>query len=110
MTIKSISVEYESNNSKDVFRRGDTISGRVLLVVSKQTTIKSFSVKAIGEAKVLWTEYYGGNMHFTYWNKDDIFSMENNLLQQGRDGADIIFIIIIIIVVVIIIIIIIIIS
>ena len=87
MTIQSVSIEYDSVKPQNVFRRGDRLAGRVVLVLSSETTVDSFCVRAEGKAKVRWSEHYGGNTYVTYTSKEQIFTLEHLLLQQGRDGT-----------------------
>ncbi|XP_055017899.1 arrestin domain-containing protein 3-like [Boleophthalmus pectinirostris] len=80
MTIESFSIEYDANNKDNVFSKGDTISGRVVLELSKETKLNRLIVKAKGKATVRWTEHYGPRLHITYTAKEKYFSIEKHLL------------------------------
>lgn len=82
MTIQSISIEYDAKNEENVFFSGDSITGRIVLSVGKSTKIERLSLKAKGKAKVLWNEYYGGNIHVPYFSKVKFFSIEKTILQR----------------------------
>lgn len=56
MTIKNISIKYDSLNSKNVFTNGDSINGRIIVEASKDSPIHSLVLTAVGAAKVLWHE------------------------------------------------------
>ncbi|XP_072289975.1 uncharacterized protein [Eucyclogobius newberryi] len=90
MTIESFSVEYDANNKDNVFSRGDTITGRVVLELSKETKIQGLSVKAKGKASVRWTEHYGPRLHITYTSKEKYFCIENPLLDDSKRSSKVI--------------------
>uniref|UniRef100_A0A3B4AI11 Arrestin C-terminal-like domain-containing protein n=1 Tax=Periophthalmus magnuspinnatus TaxID=409849 RepID=A0A3B4AI11_9GOBI len=83
MAIKSFSIEYDAKNKDNVFSRGDSISGRVVLDVSKETKLERLTVKAKGKASVRWTEHYGPRLHITYTAKEKYFSIEKHLLDDS---------------------------
>ncbi|XP_034025349.1 arrestin domain-containing protein 3-like [Thalassophryne amazonica] len=89
MTIQSISVEYDARNEDNVFFKGDTVTGRIVLEVAKETKIECLSVKAKGKAVVSWTEHYGPNLHITYSSKEKFFSIKKTILQNPRGGSEI---------------------
>ncbi|XP_072289974.1 arrestin domain-containing protein 3-like [Eucyclogobius newberryi] len=84
MTIESFSIEYDANNTDNVFSRGDTIRGRVVLELSKETKIDRLTVKAKGKASVLWTEYYSPVHHMVYTSKEKYFTIDKNVLDSTR--------------------------
>ncbi|KAJ0019324.1 hypothetical protein NQD34_006893, partial [Periophthalmus magnuspinnatus] len=86
MAIKSFSIEYDAKNKDNVFSRGDSISGRVVLDVSKETKLERLTVKAKGKASVRWTEHYGPRLHITYTAKEKYFSIEKHLLDDSTRG------------------------
>ncbi|XP_071396015.1 arrestin domain-containing protein 3-like [Centroberyx affinis] len=83
MTIQSISIEYDAKNEENFFSSGDSITGRIVLVVSQETKIERLSVKAKGKANVSWTEHYG-KVRVTYRAKEKFFSLEKIILQEGQ--------------------------
>lgn len=90
MTIESLSVEYDANNKDNVFERGDRITGRVVLELSKQTKFQSLSIKAKGKASVMWTEHYGPQVHITYTAKEKYFSDKKSLLADSNPVSKVI--------------------
>lgn len=50
------------------FSEGDTVTGTVSFILTKDTKVKSVSIKAKGEANVYWkegdTSYYGHREYF----------------------------------------------
>lgn len=90
MTIEKLSIEYDANNRDNVFARGDTITGRVILELSKETKLKNLSIKIKGKASVLWTEHYGPRLHITYWANEKYFSNQKCLLDDTNPAAKLI--------------------
>uniref|UniRef100_A0A8C8DDC2 Arrestin C-terminal-like domain-containing protein n=1 Tax=Oncorhynchus tshawytscha TaxID=74940 RepID=A0A8C8DDC2_ONCTS len=84
MTIQIFTIKYDAENGPYVFSRGDTITGRIILVVSAETKIKCLSIKAKGKAHVLWEEDYGLYLDETYRAKYEYFSIEQCVLQEGN--------------------------
>lgn len=82
MAIEKLSVEYDANGKDNVFAAGDTITGRVTLELSKDTKIKTLSIKAKGKASVMWTEYYAPNVYVTFTAKEKYFSDKKHLLDD----------------------------
>lgn len=56
MTIKTVFIEYDALNSKNVFTNGDTINGRIIVLASKDSPIRSLVLIAEGVARVCWHE------------------------------------------------------
>ncbi|CAL1615931.1 unnamed protein product [Knipowitschia caucasica] len=83
MTIESFSIEYDANNKDNVFSRGDSIRGRVVLELPKETKFQFLVIKAKGKASVKWTEHYGPRLHITYYSKEKYFSIEKQLLDDA---------------------------
>lgn len=77
MTIKSFSVDYNTVTEYWGYS----------LEVSKETTVKSLVVKAIGNAKVEWNEHQN-KCTKEFSSKKEYFSLEQILLQEGKmDGV-----------------------
>uniref|UniRef100_A0A3Q3M4T6 Arrestin domain-containing protein 3-like n=1 Tax=Mastacembelus armatus TaxID=205130 RepID=A0A3Q3M4T6_9TELE len=90
MTIKHFSIEYDAINSKNTFTNGDTINGRIIVEVSKQTRIQSLVLIATGKARVCWQEQYGDN-HHVYWADEKYYSVQHHILREARqDGTEVI--------------------
>nr|XP_046242922.1 arrestin domain-containing protein 3-like [Scatophagus argus] len=91
MTITNFSIEYDSINSKNTFTNGDTINGRIIVEVSKETKVQSLNFIAQGEARVRWSEYYGQNQHRVYWANEKYYDVKHHILRESRqDGTEVI--------------------
>lgn len=82
MTVKRFSLEYDAVNSKNVFTNGDTVNGRIILQVSKDSKIRALVLFATGGAHVEW--------HVD----EDVFSLHQQyydimhyILQESREGG-----------------------
>lgn len=92
MTVTHFTIEYDSINSKNTFTNGDTITGRVILEVSKETTISSLVFIGKGEARVRWSEQYGQYQHHVYWQNEKYYEVKHYLVRASRqDGKVYIF-------------------
>ncbi|KAL0979754.1 hypothetical protein UPYG_G00189200 [Umbra pygmaea] len=89
MAIKCFSVDYSMSNEQGTFSSGDRLTGRVTLVLSRDITLQSLSVEAIGKAEVKWTEPDGKNV-VVYSEKEKYFCLRT-LLQEGKgDGSEVV--------------------
>lgn len=92
MTVTHFTIEYDSLNSKNTFTNRDTITGRVIVDVSKDTTITSLVFIGKGEARVRWSEHYGQHHHHVYWQNEKYYEVKHYLLRATRqDGKTYIF-------------------
>ncbi|XP_036954513.1 arrestin domain-containing protein 3-like isoform X1 [Acanthopagrus latus] len=91
MTVKHFSLDYNKLNERGTFSPGDTLSGRVTVVTSKETKAQCFSVKAKGKAKVTWHEQQGQATR-VHSEKKKYFYFEHIILQDKNkgDGSEII--------------------
>ncbi|XP_018963868.1 arrestin domain-containing protein 3 isoform X2 [Cyprinus carpio] len=83
--IWNFAIEYDALNDRNTFSNGDTLLGRVIMEVSKETKIKALTVKVKGKADVSWTETQGEDS-VTYWDKEKYFSQTLPVLPE--DNAD----------------------
>lgn len=91
MSITSFSIEYNAINSKNTFTNGDTITGRIILEVSKDTKFQALTFIASGRAQVFWTEHYGQYDTRVYWADEKYYEVKQHILRQLREeGSDII--------------------
>ncbi|XP_062236406.1 arrestin domain-containing protein 3-like [Platichthys flesus] len=91
MTILNFSIEYDGVNSHNIFTNGDTINGRIIVEVSKETKVRSLVFIAQGKARVVWHEYYGQNQHRVFWADEKYYSIEHHILREARqDGTEVI--------------------
>ncbi|XP_016331565.1 arrestin domain-containing protein 3-like [Sinocyclocheilus anshuiensis] len=87
MTIRNFAIEYDALNDRNTFSNGDTLAGRVIMEVSKETKIKALTVKVKGKADVSWTESHGEES-VTYWDKEKYFSQTQSVLpEDNTDGS-----------------------
>ena len=87
MTIELFSIEYDANNSQNTFTNGDTITGRIILQVSKKTRIQSLIFRAKGKANVCWHEHYGQYTHVVITSNEKYYDIERPIFTEvGRDG------------------------
>lgn len=87
MTVTHFSIEYDSINSKNTFTNGDTITGRVIVEVTKDTTINSLVFIGKGEARVRWSEHYGQYQHHVYWQNEKYYEVKHYLLRATRQDG-----------------------
>ncbi|XP_061585004.1 arrestin domain-containing protein 3-like [Cololabis saira] len=91
MTIKTFQIEYDAINDKNTFTNGDTINGRIILEVSKETRIESLVFMAEGKANVCWHEQHGQHHHHVYWSNEKYYSIKDHILRESRqDGTEVI--------------------
>ncbi|XP_070821107.1 arrestin domain-containing protein 3-like [Chaetodon trifascialis] len=91
MTINNFSIEYDAINSRNTFTNGDTINGRIIVEVSKETKISSLIFRAQGKANVCWSEHHGQNQHRVYWSDEKYYDIKHHILREARqDGTEVI--------------------
>ncbi|KAM7391782.1 hypothetical protein PAMP_022440 [Pampus punctatissimus] len=91
MTIKNFSIEYDAINSKNIFTNGDTINGRIIVEISKETKIQSLIFIGQGAARVCWTENYGQYNTRVYWANEKYYDVKHHMLREARnDGTEVI--------------------
>lgn len=76
--VTRITVEYDAVNEEGTFSCGDELSGRVLLLLSKDTKIKDLWVKATGQASVQWSEGSGDDQR-TYSAREKYFKLKKQV-------------------------------
>ncbi|KAJ4942375.1 hypothetical protein JOQ06_012241 [Pogonophryne albipinna] len=89
MTIHNFA-EYDAINSRNTFTNGDTINGRIIVEVSKETTVQSIIFVAKGKARVRWSEHYGRIQHHVYWDDEQYYDIKHILRESRQDGTEII--------------------
>ncbi|XP_035494897.2 arrestin domain-containing protein 3 [Scophthalmus maximus] len=91
MTIQNFSIEYDAINSQNTFTNGDTINGRIILEVSKETKIQSLMFIAKGKANVIWHEHYGQHQHRVFWSDEKYYEIQHHILREARqDGTEVV--------------------
>ncbi|XP_054629862.1 arrestin domain-containing protein 3-like [Dunckerocampus dactyliophorus] len=85
MTITDFSIEYDSINRQNIFTNGDTMNGRIIVEVSKETTIQSLTFFGKGKAKVSWHEQYGQYDHRYYSSVEKYYDVKQHILRYGTE-------------------------
>uniref|UniRef100_A0A3B3SGT5 Arrestin C-terminal-like domain-containing protein n=1 Tax=Paramormyrops kingsleyae TaxID=1676925 RepID=A0A3B3SGT5_9TELE len=84
-SIKGITVNYDAVNEEKTFSSGDMLSGRVLLVLSKETKIEGLRVKMKGKAEVQWSERHLGEKRTRHYSsKEKYFKLEQLVTGQEK--------------------------
>lgn len=84
MTIKKVSIEYDALNSKNVFTNGDTINGRIIVLASKDSPIRSLVLIAAGVARVHWNEGSEGEEHIH--QGIEYYGIKHCILEESING------------------------
>ncbi|XP_023676057.2 arrestin domain-containing protein 3-like [Paramormyrops kingsleyae] len=86
-SLKSVSITYDAVNENNTFTCGDVISGRVAVVLAKESKIKTLLVKARGEGKVQWMESYDQN---TLYQAKEKYLKLDDVIISGQKGKDVV--------------------
>lgn len=84
-TVQSLTITYDALNEHDTFSEGDTLTGKVTLVLSKETTVESLFVKVKGDANVHWTTK-SGDRTYTYTSHKRYFKVKQFLIKEESKG------------------------
>uniref|UniRef100_A0A8P4GJ93 Arrestin C-terminal-like domain-containing protein n=1 Tax=Dicentrarchus labrax TaxID=13489 RepID=A0A8P4GJ93_DICLA len=90
MTIKNFSIEYDAINSLNTFTNGDTINGRIIVEVSKESRIHSLIFIGQGKARVCWSEHYGQYAHCVYWADEKYYNVKHHILRDANEDGTVI--------------------
>ncbi|XP_061906618.1 arrestin domain-containing protein 3-like [Entelurus aequoreus] len=90
MTIVNFSIEYDSINSRNIFTNGDTINGRIIVELSKDTTIQSLAFVGKGSANVHWTEdeypsQFVSHIVHHYQSGEKYYDIKQHILRDGNE-------------------------
>lgn len=88
MTIRTFAIEYDALNDRNTFSNGDTLTGRVIVEITKETKIKDVTVKAKGKADVSWTVSQGEES-VTYGDSEKYFSQTQSVLPEDKAAGNI---------------------
>lgn len=89
MTIQNFLIEYDAIRSKNFFTNGDTINGRIILEVSKETQVQSLIFIAQGRAHVRWYENHGQNQHRVFWSNEKYYDVQHHILREARNNGNV---------------------
>ncbi|XP_033947215.1 arrestin domain-containing protein 3-like [Pseudochaenichthys georgianus] len=84
MTINNFAIEYDAINSRNTFTNGDSINGRIIVEVSKETTVQCLIFIANGKARVRW-----GDQHHTYWADEKYYDIKHHILRESRQDGNV---------------------
>ncbi|KAI7797822.1 arrestin domain-containing protein 3 [Triplophysa rosa] len=88
MTIQTFAIEYDALNDRNIFSNGDTLTGRVIVEITKETKIKDVTVKAKGKAEVSWTVSQG-EQSVTYSDNEKYFSQTQSVLPEDKAAGSV---------------------
>uniref|UniRef100_A0A3B3TIZ4 Arrestin domain-containing protein 3-like n=1 Tax=Poecilia latipinna TaxID=48699 RepID=A0A3B3TIZ4_9TELE len=83
--VNSFTINYDAVNEEGTFSQGDTVTGQVILSLSKETKAQRLFVKAKGDANVHWTRKHGERTH-TYSAHRRYFKLKEFLIPEGTEG------------------------
>uniref|UniRef100_A0A3B4AJE0 Arrestin-like N-terminal domain-containing protein n=1 Tax=Periophthalmus magnuspinnatus TaxID=409849 RepID=A0A3B4AJE0_9GOBI len=78
-------LKYNKLNEQGTYSAGDSLTGQVVVVTSKETRVQCFYVRAKGKAKVTWSEGSGPNT-VVHQDKRKYFYFEHIILQDKNKG------------------------
>ncbi|XP_048843120.1 arrestin domain-containing protein 3-like [Brienomyrus brachyistius] len=86
-SLKSISITYDAINENNTFTGGDVVSGRVAVVLAKESKIKTLLVKARGKGKVQWIETHDQN---TLYQAKEKYLKLDDIIISGQKGKEVV--------------------
>lgn len=88
MTIKNFQIEYDAINIRNTFTNGDTINGRIILEVDRETRIRSLAFKAKAKASACWTQHYHDQSD-VWFSDEKYYSVKKYILKEARAHGNI---------------------
>ncbi|XP_061527767.1 arrestin domain-containing protein 3-like isoform X1 [Phycodurus eques] len=83
MTITNFSIEYDAINRQNGFTNGDTVRGRIVVEVSKETKIKSLTLIAKGKGEAHSTDE---DSSFSVYEK--YYTIRQQILEEARQEGE----------------------
>ncbi|XP_034025450.1 uncharacterized protein LOC117509949 [Thalassophryne amazonica] len=91
MTIQTFAIQYDAINKRNTFTNGDIIKGKIILELSKDTSIQSIIFTGKGKAWVWWKEHHGPHEGRLFHAEETYYSIKQDILKEGRqDGTEVI--------------------
>lgn len=84
-SVDSFNISYDALNEEGTFSPGDIITGKVTLVLSKETKVKCLYIKAKGDADVCWSEERG-DQNRTYSAHRRYFKEKEFIISEAAEG------------------------
>ncbi|KAM3611499.1 uncharacterized protein V6R79_019828 [Siganus canaliculatus] len=81
--VESFTMTYNALNQYGTFSEGDCLTGKVTLVLSKETTVDSLFVKVKGDADVRWTKRMNDRT-YTYTSHKRYFKQKQFLIPENE--------------------------
>uniref|UniRef100_A0A8C5IBU7 Arrestin domain-containing protein 3-like n=1 Tax=Gouania willdenowi TaxID=441366 RepID=A0A8C5IBU7_GOUWI len=85
-SIQSLTMTYDALNEHVTFSEGDQVTGKVTLVLLKDTTIESLFIKLKGDAEVRWTKR-SGDKTYTYQAHKRYFKFKQFLIDEQSSAT-----------------------
>lgn len=84
-SIKSLTMTCDGLNDYGTVSEGDTLTGKVTVVLIKECAVESFFVKAKGDASVRWSKK-SGDRTYTYSAHKRYFKVKHFLIPEESRG------------------------
>lgn len=84
-SIKSFTMTIDALNEDNTFSERDVITGKVTLVLIKETTVDYMYIKAKGDANVHWTRR-SGDKTYSYSADKRCFKLKDFLITEQPKG------------------------
>ncbi|XP_037115860.1 arrestin domain-containing protein 3-like isoform X2 [Syngnathus acus] len=83
MPITNFAIEYDAVNQQNIFTNGDTVRGRIIVEVLKETRIKSLTLIAKGKG-----EAHSSNEDSTFSVYDKYYTFKRQILAEARQDGE----------------------
>ncbi|XP_074525370.1 arrestin domain-containing protein 3-like [Halichoeres trimaculatus] len=85
--IKDLKLIYNALNEENIFHEGDTVTGKLVFTLEKDTKVKSVGVKVKGRAHVHWSEG-SGDRRRSYTANREYFNVKQKFVEKTSDGTE----------------------
>ncbi|XP_049619951.1 arrestin domain-containing protein 3 [Syngnathus scovelli] len=83
MPIANFAIEYDAVNQQNIFTNGDTVRGRIIVEVLKETRIKSLTLIAKGKG-----EAHSSNEDSSFSVYDKYYTIKRQILAEARQDGE----------------------